>query len=736
MRSTFDSDEITSDFITKIRKTQSELRRETSMNLIEIEIRKQIYNQLQNTYFIALSEHKNHYMIFFLILRIFKNKDKFNLLNITSQSSFEEIHTKLPTINALLDFAENINNSFLVDALTFLILPSYFGCFRVKFLNTKLNLFFLKIKNTEKFNLYARILFCSPYFIDFINEALQPVLSHFLADKSNNIQNLKTEIISKWRFYQFLIPSYIKTILSLSLDREKTLSESFFEIALTNINENTSFSQMYGLVGLNQPIPNEKMKILRDILTIQNKNNSILYDLSNLILERNDEPENFFTEEDKNNAPSLFQPVLLSKLESEIIKLITQCENVNDLNNFDPNKQFINPELNQEYSLYLYFQENEEKKESELNQIEQTMAKDSNFMGALIRHLLQTCDPIPIFNDIPDDLTVESFFDQYLVLRGPLETLSQRIEMKNAIFCQTKVVSKITSYLDQALMNRIKEVKALTAFDTIKDKIDFTYKISKIHVQTLIIYDSIKIFNIYKFNYPIKTYKYYTNPNLLEEDFVKFVNTISSYTQYSSIIAYSYLTRKFNFQDFLNTHSKLEIIDNDIHQRISNINLSNIHEKHSNGNNEEYSKLEDFNIDQWLKVQLNLMSNNQYFTNIINDAFRESNPMRKCIVLEKLLQEIEGFLYDNLPYPGKELGKDKFFPFEYDFFLSTNPPNIFSNYIFLKIFCFQPNEFYQLLQRYVANGYSITELILKNMNINIDKDFISDEPLSNQCNLS
>ena len=194
-----------------------------------------------------------------------------------------------------------------------------------------------------------------------------------------------------------------------------TISKAFFEIALQNINDNNSFLQIYLLIYFGQFPSKEYLSTMSQIFTYSSEIN-ILNDLVQILLKEYrpnmhsksyDSIENlfdencFFNENDRQNAPSLFQPFLFSTVDYAVLDFIS---GITDTFNFPTS-----------YSIFNVFHENEKIEESIHNIDELTMSNDSLQVKAALRHLLQLCDTIPVFQKVPDGLTVEDFFNTYLV---------------------------------------------------------------------------------------------------------------------------------------------------------------------------------------------------------------------------------------------------------------------------------------------------------------------------------
>lgn len=398
-------------------------------------------------------------------------------MSINPNDMIEEDHRKIPTLKEFSNYVTKVTNVEVIECLTFSTIPAYFSYFCSTFESENLVSFFSQIIENDRtqekkyFDIYARSIFISPFFLSFITFALQPFFSSFLLNSNLNIEHLIQKVKIDWRNKIQHLPKFVYDVIKISPNPALTLSKAFFEIVLQNINDSNSFLQVFLLIYSGQFPSKEylhtmsllftyssEINILNDLVQItfnEYRPNSPSKSIETIIFEENF----FFNEKDKENAPSLFQPFLFSTIDYAVLDFIS---NVTDT--------FVMPN---KFSIFSCFHEDEEIEESIHNIDELTMANDSLQVKAALRHLLQLCDTLPVFQSVPEGLTVEDFFNTYLVARGPLETLIKRIELAKVVqlICTFESPQKIMQHLYETVLDRTKEIRALSAFTAISDKI-------------------------------------------------------------------------------------------------------------------------------------------------------------------------------------------------------------------------------------------------------------------------
>ncbi|KAK8891861.1 hypothetical protein M9Y10_029083 [Tritrichomonas musculus] len=723
MKSTFNFGEVTLEFLKAFQEVQFELQCECSMNTIETYSRVKEFQKLQILYRQHVSSQKNHFLKFYQIFQKFifhKNIGSLNF-DISQDEIFADDHRRIPTISQFSNYVTNITDANVIEFLTYSTIPAYFSYFCTTFDVDNLVQFFTHIieidKNHEKkyFDVYARSIFVSPFFLSFITFALQPFFSSCLYKNlsSNDLDQIILHVKKHWRDKIHYLPKFAYDIIKISPNPAQTISKAFFEIALKNINDYNSFLQIYLLIYIGQFPSKEYLSIMSSLFTYSSENNilddlvQIMFDNYNIqndqkmdnLLENSFDDDFFFNDEDKKNAPSLFQPFLFSTIDYAVIDFITGATDT-----------FTFPNV---YRVYNCFHENETVAQSIHNINEMTMDNDSLQVKAALRHLLQVCDTIPIFHRVPDGLTVEDFFNIYLVNKGPIESLSKRIELAKVVqlICTYDNPQKIISHLYETVLDRTKEIRALSAFTAISKKINKqkqTMRFSIIQTEknfdsALIISPklsslnskSVSIFSI-SANFLLTSNflpkqisileedsveKYYNKPILLIKDIESVLKSIGKELSNSKDIIYSRLTKNFNINNFIASRRNLNQADIDVSNYISQ-NPQVFFEKNFAITKQPLK----FDTNRWLIEQINQFKSDGCLCEILTDASEESYPLRKASVYNFYLYQIRSCLIRRFPPEKGEIGADQFIPSEAAFYWLMNPGKIVTNFVFLHDF--------------------------------------------------
>ena len=269
MKSTFDLGEITLDFLKTFQNVQFELQCENSMHTIETYTRVKEFQKLQILYQQHIIAQKNHYFDFYQIFQKIYFHKNFGNANFRHDINQNELlpddHRKIPTITEFSNYVTNVTDVDVIECLTFSTIPAYFSFFCSTFETENLISFFSQIIENDKtqekkyFDIYARSLFISPYFLSFILFALQPFFSSFLYTNLNsnfNIDQVIQKVKMNWKDKIQYLPKFVYDLLKISPNPAMTISKAFFEIALQNINDNNSFLQIYLFISVNFQVKN------------------------------------------------------------------------------------------------------------------------------------------------------------------------------------------------------------------------------------------------------------------------------------------------------------------------------------------------------------------------------------------------------------------------------------------------------------------------------------------------
>lgn len=254
-----------------------------------------------------LAKNKNH----FDLIRSFLTSDVMPSKESYSFSNIKETDQTILGLKTLTDFVFSQRNSaFLINFLTFSILPSYFKFFWTKQSILHLADFFFLIRKDptytdEQFDMLSRVVFLSPYFLSFAELAFQPIFSSICDKFKKNANKEKVtffdvNLLSNISKFQFLLPQETFVVLKLSNDIFRTLKNSLIKPALSS----KKSANLYNFFHPSQE-PSEKL-----LLKLQSKIDPFLnYFISELI-----ENNPFFTD-----------------LNNEILSMIQNFENLDDL---------------------------------------------------------------------------------------------------------------------------------------------------------------------------------------------------------------------------------------------------------------------------------------------------------------------------------------------------------------------------------------------------------------------
>lgn len=696
MQSSFNFEEITLDFLQQFQKIQYDLHCEMEMNIIEVKARVLEYQVLKKGYLDFIISQIKHYLSIFAIFEKQSKSQILNLFNFSllDQKQLTNDQRRIPNLDQIISFCLNVKDIDMINVFTFSTLPSYFHFFSTMFNNSQLLIFFQRLANSTHiiqlnktrytiFDLCARSLFLAPSFLYFVQNALQPIFSFC---SSLNLQQINLSILLKtlkksWARHIYLIPQFINQILLLSKNPAKTLSVSFFELALLNSNETNPLASVYCLCFPCQMINQPFIQVFSSLLTYESDSH-ILNDLIQIMVQANSLTkqtklrflpsleQDYFSDVDKNNAPSLFQPFLFSSFDYAIFDVI-----------FQKTKTFQMPS---KLEFYQCLELNEVIQESIHNEAENTMSNDGIQVTSALRHLLQISDPLPSFQKVPQDLTIRNFFLDYLVRKGPIDTLPQRIELFQTIEakCFIDNPTLLLYHLQQTKLHRTKEIRAMSAFIAILDKIRHFNKVILPAISQIQ-----KCYFLYLFIDPhlptidSSTYtQYYSSPKDLYTNIEAILKIVKNSPDYLEEIVYSRLTSPFKLLEY-STSKNLTEKDAFINQYLkSNIKVFTTDSftiKHS---------LPKFDKNRWLLEQFNILKKTVTLNSMAHDANSEHFLLRKTYLFNLVISHIRDYLLNSFPPSEGELGQDEYFTFEIAFFASVIPTRIMTNASYLQDF--------------------------------------------------
>jgi hypothetical protein len=692
------------------------------MNHVESNYRRQQYERMLNTFVECLGFQKRHYMLVYLILTSLRCPDdplppywESVLVNVPAAPS----HAPYPPIERIFQKLTRCKGQDVMDALTFGGIPPYFSFFLTDFgISAFLDLLNLYADNPAIYDGYARMAFASPLFITFACEVFQPILSSLLPDRPLPVFELfANKIRERWGRSLPTMAPVVTQLLQRAPDPQRTLSEAFFEVAL-----DSERARIFGLVDYSQTLRPDLVVLLRILLKFDSKHH-ILGELVEMTTSGVPCKFTIFKEEDRDTVPALFQPVLLSTFDFNTWAAVQL-----------PGSQFVHPSV---YEARAYLHTGEEETFCLHNAIEATMTVDHLRVEAALRHLLQDADPIPLFKRVPDGLTIRDFFRQYLLRRGPRETLTRRydnlmaIEWKSVVFSDEK---KLRGALAGAPLERRKEIRALSAFTRLWETFAQTNK------ETQSARDSIQqLF----YSYPVFRWcdkfapsplpPYVRNPALLIPDFFKLKDRWTAEPLFTapqpliSEIIYAYLTRTLSFDVFVKSKPDLEAMDRELYDCFKR--------KSETLCNELFPVTATvpghWNKNKWLRERLELMKSRPEFFDRLRFAAVESAPFHKLQEFGKAFRLIRRYVAENFP-PSKDLGEDELLPVQIASVILANPPGLASNLGFICEFCGSP-RYERLFHQLLVQPLSVLRMVckyLRNVQPLIDLGYVSTADLA------
>jgi hypothetical protein len=440
---------VTQRFIDELREIQYALQCEWSMNQVEKRYRVIQYEALEVGYLEQIVKQKRHYTLMYLLIKYYTSSTPSFpswYLDFLQGTSWNPASVTYPRMAAILQRCLSVSDSCLIDVLTFCGLPCYFDFFFTDFGVSEYIQFLSRAAvNFPLYVLLSRMAFVSSFFLSFITTVFIPILSPLLPYGAlPSIEDFSAQIITRWNSNINAMPSVVVQLLTQSPDPVQALSGGFFELALT-----PKTARLYGLVQFNQILPEPLLDLLRQLLTASSPSH-ILNHLIATAKASKSAGIQLLTAEDRKAIPALFQRLLMTQV---------------DFNSYSAasiHGQFVDPV---EYKIGAYLRSGETEQESLYNVVEMTMSPESIEGNAAMRHLLQAADPVPVFVAIAPNTTVECFFRDYLLNRGPIDEYPQRHACYQALERWSRWDPRLLqAAFRDAPLERTKEIAALSAF--------------------------------------------------------------------------------------------------------------------------------------------------------------------------------------------------------------------------------------------------------------------------------
>ncbi|KAH0789494.1 hypothetical protein GPJ56_006605 [Histomonas meleagridis] len=416
-------EDVTLEFIDKLRNVQNYLKCDSAFSELEDFYIQENSLVTESFYDERKYELKYFYTMIFFLFQFPEQSSDPNFVSLYKSFYINKAKGKgiqLPDIYELTNDCLSQTNQYsssIRDILTFSFIPSFVDFFLTDY-GCKLYIDILKrYKNdTKKFNCLARGVFFSPFFLNFVSNVFLPILSPILDQREPPDQeSIISALKRRWNSHLHLLHPIIRDVLNESKNPARTLSESFFEIALT-IPTNSRFSYTFAnvslLIDFFQKPTESFLQFLRNFLTYKSKD-CVLGD---------------FLFNERLNVKFDFEPITadLTKIFLNVQKTVLSAVDFSVINVRLCNSTFV-------FQPQFFLAEDVKRCENKDNDPNNaTVNAESKKMENALGHLLFLSDKIPVFKEAPS-LDIESFILEYLVNRGPLETYSNRCSCNEAL---------------------------------------------------------------------------------------------------------------------------------------------------------------------------------------------------------------------------------------------------------------------------------------------------------------
>jgi hypothetical protein len=660
-------------FVGRLRQVQTALHSSLSMGVVERGCReRQLRDALQADYDDALTEQKRHFTLVFVLLFSSQHghfpRFTDSWLRLPAPAPAELSLDPLDTLVNMLTtlFAAGlIEDRALIDAVTFSVLPSRFEFFVTEFGIENFIRVLDGVRDSPLYYDLARVAFVAPSFLRFVRAVFPGILSSGLIDRPT-LGRLVSQIKDGWQANLDLLPAVVPRLLLRSPDAKLTLSRAFFEVAL-----GAQTATVYGLIDFNQRLPDWLVAALRQLLTVGPW--TILDDLVYMATNTAKQVAPVLTLAHRENVPSLFERMLLSDVD------VSACSSLH------MDGTFCAP---QEYSLKLVRVPVETRGSSLVDSPEG--ASTLAVADGHLRHLLQSADPLPLFNKVPRRLDLGRFLDEFLVKRGPRDSLTGRRDAAEALRVMVRPFAEasVQAIAKRVSVDRKRELRILTL---IQDMIQFVKQIKddsediRDNTEKAFYYQFLREFWPQQKRPPLA--EVFQQPQLLGESFRAITAALArdSKIRFAQELAYGFLTADFNFTAFKAARPELTRLDVRVAQKLAAPEAVIEVDFPTSLRTESPGK---FNKVAWMVAQLDKLKQREDLLDIVRNACYESSPIRKVGEFQRALTEATTFFAKDFP-PSIDMGADEFTPIMISYLAIANPVDFVSNLIFLVEFCGQ-----------------------------------------------
>jgi hypothetical protein len=356
-------------------------------------------------------------------------------------------------------------------------------------------------------------------------------------------------------------------------------------------------------------------------------------------------------------------------------------------------------------------------------EIDQTMRPkegDADIGHVHLRHLLQAADPLPIFNDLPEENDPAKFFTEYLVRRGPRQTRYLRQGWYNELVMSFRehplTEHRLLTILERVNLERTKEIETLSLFTALVDSI------VKIQNDTALIRGDVECaFEMViardhgkiPVGPQVSFDNYCREPALLAQHFTARLAQMNPIgLRHAHEVAYASLTQAFSFDDFKKIRDDLQPLDVKMGEYIER-EFGHLIEDFIRKALHRDGPPKKFTAEKWISEKVEALRSKPELTELMRQAYRDPNPYFKLKGAAESLQAADAFTLEGLPRD-QILGADEFTPNHIGYFLVSKPAYIVSNYIYIRAFT-GATEFDQLFELWRTPVLSLVDGILAHM---------------------
>jgi hypothetical protein len=320
------------------------------------------------------------------------------------------------------------------SARRFADLPSYFDLFMTKQGHKRFRDFLRRISDLELKCKLSRMVFFGSGFLGFIQRVLRTIVQSDDADR----------LTDRWQHVR-LCPELVSKILrDAGEDAVRLLSRGFFEVVFGgNLAD-------FALCDFNESPNAARLKVL-----LTEGAESRLPDLVVALVGLDTEGSSLLEERDARDCPELFQRVLLSRMDDQVLVALQSGAEL----------AWVGAEYHHRLTYRLPLGVDEVRSALLGGTADQAVADGTG--GAIhLRHLLQLCDPLP--EALPPGPEFGSAMFEVLVNRGPQSTRQRRVCLFKQLGATAEpTAANVGQWARGIQLGRTKQIRAVSTFDRI-----------------------------------------------------------------------------------------------------------------------------------------------------------------------------------------------------------------------------------------------------------------------------